>query len=101
MCEQGMDSLGLVADARFPAVDFAAFARAQGADAVRVDDAGDLDATLRRALRSDGPFVVDVLVDPAALAPSNARNRSLARQLAASGGGEVSFPAHAAARSSA
>jgi len=96
MCEQGMDSLGLVADARFPAVDFVAFARAQGADGVRVDAAGDLDAALRRALQADGPFVVDVLVDPGALAPANARNRGLARQLAARGVGEVSFPAHSA-----
>ena len=101
MCEQGMDMLGLVADARFPEVDFVAFARAQGADGVRVDDARDLDAALRRALRADGPFVVDVLVDPAVLAPSNSRNRGLARQLAASGVGEVSFPAHSTAPSSA
>ena len=50
MCEQGMDSLGLVADARFPAVDFVAFARAQGADGVRVDDVRELDAALGRAL---------------------------------------------------
>ena len=96
MCEQGMDVLGLVADARFPAVDFVAFARAQGADGVRVDAAGELDAALRSALRADGPFVVDVLVDPGALAPANARNRGLARELATSGGGEVSFPAHSA-----
>ena len=96
MCEQGMDSLGLVADARFPAVDFVAFARAQGADGVRVDDVRELDAALGRALRADGPFVVDVIVDPTALAPANARNRGLARQLAPSGVGEVSFPAHSA-----
>ena len=63
---------------------------------MRVDDARELDAALRRALRADGPFVVDVLVDPAALAPANARNRGLARQLATSGVGEVSFPAHSA-----
>jgi len=96
MCEQGMDSLGLVADARFPAVDFVAFARAQGGDGVRVDDARQLDAALFRALRADEPFVVDVLVDAAALAPANARNRGLARELARSGAGEVSFPAHSA-----
>src|SRR5213075_2325685 len=33
MCEQGMESLGLSADAEFPQVDFVAFARAQGARA--------------------------------------------------------------------
>jgi thiamine pyrophosphate-dependent acetolactate synthase large subunit-like protein len=101
MCEQGMEMLGLVADARFPAVDFVAFARAQGADGVCVDDPRELDAALRRALRADGPFVVDVLVDPTALAPANARNRGLARQLATSGVAEVSFPAHSTAPSSA
>src|SRR5204862_6495603 len=62
MCEQGMGMLGLVADARFPAVDFVAFAQAQGADGVRVGAAGDLDAALRQALRAERPFVVDVLV---------------------------------------
>ena len=101
MCEQGMDMLGLTADARFPEVDFVAFARAQGADGVRVADARDLDAVLRQALRADGPLVVDVLVDPTALAPANSRNRGLARQLAASGVGEVSFPAHSTTPSSA
>jgi acetolactate synthase-1/2/3 large subunit len=101
MCEQGMAMLGLTADARFPEVDFVAFARAQGADGVRVADPRDLDAALRQALRADGPFVVDVLVDPTALAPANSRNRGLARQLATSSGGEISFPAHSTAPSSA
>jgi len=100
MCEQGMDMLGLVADARFPEVDFVAFARAQGADGVRVGHADELDAALRRAMRADGPFVVDVLVDSAALAPANARNRVLASQLATHGAGEVSFPTHFASRPS-
>jgi len=100
MCEQGMGMLGLVADARFAEVDFVAFARAQGADGVRVGHADELDAALRRALRADGPFVVDVLIDTGALAPANARNRVLASQLASSGAGEVSFPAHSASRSS-
>jgi acetolactate synthase-1/2/3 large subunit len=100
MCEQGMGMLGLVADARFPEVDFVGFARAQGADGVRVGHADELDAALRRAMRANGPFVVDVLIDAAALAPANARNRVLASQLATSGAGEVSFPAHSASRSS-
>jgi acetolactate synthase-1/2/3 large subunit len=100
MCEQGMGILGLVADARFPEVDFVAFARAQGADGVRVGHVDELDAALRRALRVSGPFVVDVLIDTGALAPANARNRVLASQLASSGAGEVSFPAHSASRSS-
>ena len=43
MCAQGMEALGLSADAEIPQVDFAAFARAQGARATRVDHEVQLD----------------------------------------------------------
>lgn len=92
MCYQGMASLGLLADATFPAVDFAAFARAQGADGVRVLSEDDLDAALSAAMQSAGPFVVDVLIDREALAPAGARNRGLARQLSESSVADTSFP---------
>ena len=97
MCAQGMESLGLCADALFPAVDFVAFARAQGADGVRVNHEHELDAALQQAMRASGPFVVDVLVDAQARAPSAARNRSLARQLAGASPADISdicYPAH-------
>jgi thiamine pyrophosphate-dependent acetolactate synthase large subunit-like protein len=90
MCAQGMQTLGLHADADFPAVDFAAFARAQGARGLRVQGEDELDAALAQAMAADGPVVVDVLVDLQARAPAGSRNRGLARQLA--GAGEVSFP---------
>jgi thiamine pyrophosphate-dependent acetolactate synthase large subunit-like protein len=77
MCAQGMDTLGLSADAGIPQVDFAAFARAQGARATRVDHETQLDAALAKAMASNGPFVIDVRIDPARKAPASLRNASL------------------------
>ncbi len=90
MCCQGMETLGLRADALFPAVDFVAMARAQGGDGVRVQHEHELDGALWQAMHANGPFVVDVLIDELARAPSGARNRGLARQLAHTT--DVSFP---------
>ena len=77
MCEQGMETLGLSADAEIPQVDFVAFARAQGARATRVDHEVQLDAALAEAMAADGPFVVDVRIDPRRKAPASLRNASL------------------------
>jgi thiamine pyrophosphate-dependent acetolactate synthase large subunit-like protein len=82
MCAQGMDTLGLSADAEIPQVDFAAFARAQGARAARVDHEMQLDGALAEAMAADGPFVVDVRIDPRCQAPASLRNGSLADTLA-------------------
>ncbi len=81
MCAQGMDALGLSADAEIPQVDFAAFARAQGARATRVDHEVQLDAALAEAMAADGPFVVDVRIDPRCKAPASLRNAALAEKL--------------------
>jgi acetolactate synthase-1/2/3 large subunit len=78
MCAQGMQTLGLTADAAFPQVDFVAFARAQGACARRVDHETELDAALAEAMACDGPFVVDVHIDPCCAAPATQRNQALA-----------------------
>jgi thiamine pyrophosphate-dependent acetolactate synthase large subunit-like protein len=78
MCAQGMDTLGLSADAEIPQVDFAAFARAQGACATRVDHEVQLDAAFAEAMVADGPFVVDVRIDPRCKAPASLRNAALA-----------------------
>ena len=78
MCAQGMDTLGLSADAGIPQVDFAAFARAQGARATRVDHEAQLDAALAEAMTADGPFVIDVRIDPQCKAPASLRNAALA-----------------------
>ena len=80
MCAQGMDTLGLSADAGIPHVDFAAFARAQGAGAIRVDHEVQLDGALAEAMAADGPFVVDVRIDPRCKAPASLRNASLAQR---------------------
>jgi acetolactate synthase-1/2/3 large subunit len=81
MCAQGMEALGLSADADIPLVDFAAFARAQGAGAARVDDESQLDGALATAMAAEGPFVVDVRIDPRCKAPASERNASLAARL--------------------
>jgi acetolactate synthase-1/2/3 large subunit len=81
MCAQGMDALGLTADAEIPQVDFASFARAQGARATRVDHEGQLDSALAEAMAADGPFVVDVRIDPRCPAPASLRNAALAARL--------------------
>jgi thiamine pyrophosphate-dependent acetolactate synthase large subunit-like protein len=78
MCAQGMDTLGLSADAGIPQVDFAAFARAQGARATRVDHEVQLDAALAEAMTAEGPFVIDVRIDPSCKAPASLRNTALA-----------------------
>ena len=81
MCAQGMEALGLSADAEFPQVDFAAFARAQGARATRVDRETELDAALLDAMTAEGPFVLDVRIDPRSKAPASQRNAALAAKL--------------------
>jgi acetolactate synthase-1/2/3 large subunit len=90
MCAQGMDALGLSADAEIPQVDFVAFARAQGARATRVDHEAQLDAALAEAMAADGPFVVDVRIDSRSKAPASLRNAALAAKH--SPNGERTFP---------
>ncbi len=49
---------------RYPAVDFAAAAKALGCRAWRVDAGDPLEPALRLAFAGDGPALVDVIVDP-------------------------------------
>ena len=81
MCHQGMQALGMegLADAAFPAVDFAAMARAQGAHGVRVEREDELGAAIATGLDAAGPFVVDVMIDPDRRAPAQGRNAGLAK----------------------
>ena len=90
MCAQGMDALGLAADADIPRVDFAAFARAQGARAARVDQETQLDSALAEAMAADGPFLIDVHIDPTVQAPASRRNAALAGRPCS--GAERTFP---------
>ena len=93
MCEQGMATLGLSADARIPEVDFAMLARALGAEGLRVEREADLVPALERAMAASGPFVLDVRIDPTRRAPSQGRNRGLRAQIAAAAPRhQISFP---------
>jgi thiamine pyrophosphate-dependent acetolactate synthase large subunit-like protein len=94
MCEQGMAVLGLEADARIPPVDFAMFARALGAAGEIVDSEMNLERAIEAAITARSPFVLDIRIDPACLAPSMARNRGLRAQGIGkpSSGQDVSFP---------
>jgi acetolactate synthase-1/2/3 large subunit len=57
---------------RFAEVDHAAIARAACASGTRVTDAENLEAVLKRALVATTPTLIDVLVDPDAVAPVRA-----------------------------
>jgi acetolactate synthase-1/2/3 large subunit len=92
MCEQGMAVLGLHADAAIPQVDFAMLARALGAKGRSVESEADLDAGLVAAMTAEEPFVLDVRIDAARLAPSMGRNRGLRAQVATAGPDAISFP---------
>ena len=50
--------------------DFAALAKACGADGARVEKPGDLKDVMNHALRANKPYVIDVVVDREAMAPS-------------------------------
>ncbi|NUP53502.1 MAG: pyruvate dehydrogenase [Catenulispora sp.] len=52
----------------YPHSDFAAIARAAGAHGIRVEQPGQVREALREAFAHDGPALVDVVTDPAALA---------------------------------
>lgn len=79
MTEAGMQAQGFTPpETRFPRVDFAAMARAAGAEGATVRDEASLAEALRRALQARGPFVVDVHVDPGERAPFLGRVKALA-----------------------
>ena len=50
--------------------DFAALAKACGADGARVEKPGDLKDVMNHALSANKPYVIDVVVDREAMAPS-------------------------------
>lgn len=81
MCAQGMETLGLTADATIPAVDFACFAIAQGAMGLRVENEPQLESAIAAAITSPGPCVIDVWIDPDLRPPADNRNRGLKRQM--------------------
>lgn len=81
LIEHGMRSLGYVPEGtEIPRVDFVAIARAVGADGVRVSVEQELDAALKQAMEAQGPFVVDVLIDPGEPPPVGSRVERLREQ---------------------
>ena len=72
----GMQAANLGAhDADFPPTNFAAVARAKGAGAIRITRERDLGRALRAARNAPGPFLVDIVIDPAARPPLGGRAR--------------------------
>jgi acetolactate synthase-1/2/3 large subunit len=81
MIAQGMEAIGWVPfETDFPRADFVAIARAMGGDGVSVELESELDAALEQALAAKGPFVIDVIIDRAEMAPAIGRNKSLVQQ---------------------
>ena len=81
MIEQGMRALKWEPfETDIPRADFVQIARAVGADGVRVEREADLDQAIELAMAVDGPFVVDVWIDPNEAGLPNRRNASLAKQ---------------------
>jgi thiamine pyrophosphate-dependent acetolactate synthase large subunit-like protein len=65
--------------------DFVALARAIGAGGERVATEGDVAGAIDRAMRANGPWVLDVTIDPREAPPSGRRNKSLMEQGHATG----------------
>jgi acetolactate synthase-1/2/3 large subunit len=81
MCRDGHRALGLTdQEVDVPRADFAALAKAQGADGIAVDTEDQLDDALDRAMEAEGPFVVDVRIDASEPSPLLRRFESLIRQ---------------------
>ena len=81
MIEQGMRAQGLKPVETFiPPCDFVAIARGMGADGVRVEREEDVESSLEKAMQVEGPFVVDVIIDPTETAPFLRRIESLLEQ---------------------
>ena len=81
MIEQGMRALGLrPLETALPPTDFAALARALGADGVRVEREDQLDAALTPIPQLRRPLVVDVRIDANEPAPFLRRIESLISQ---------------------
>ncbi len=81
MCYQGMKTLGLQgADATLPETDFVKVARGMGAEGIRVSRESELQTALETAMKSEVPFVIDIVIDPNRQAPSKGRNQGLKAQ---------------------
>lgn len=74
MVEHGMrDSGYLPVETGLPRTRFVELARSMGADGILVESEERLASALRQAMQAEGPFVVDVVVDPDIAAPIGGR----------------------------
>lgn len=81
MIDHGMRALGMdPVETQIPICDFVMIARGMGADGIRVERESEVSEALAIAMNAEGPFVVDVLVDPRSVAPFHRRNQSLNQQ---------------------
>ena len=82
LTERGMQALELTPiETRMPRTNFALFAQSQGAQGRIVTQENDVANALEQALHADGPFVLDVRIDPDDVAPMLAtRIASLKKQ---------------------
>ncbi|MEH2260682.1 ScyA-related TPP-binding enzyme [Nostoc sp.] len=81
MCDQGLTLLNFKGvDAKITPTNFVEIAQAMGADGIRVEKESDIQVALEKAMAASSPFVVDVLIDPTHIPPSESRNQSLISQ---------------------
>jgi acetolactate synthase-1/2/3 large subunit len=81
MVDAGMRAQGFVpVETAIPQVDFSLVARGMGADGCVVTREEDVEAALRTAMSADGPYVVDVRVDPSVPGPWLKRIQNLILQ---------------------
>ena len=81
MCRDGHQALGLTTEqTAIPRVDFVAWSRAMGAGGAKIDSEDMVEEVLEQAMGADGPFVVDVHIDPTEASPLLRRFESLIQQ---------------------
>ncbi|MCH9682378.1 MAG: thiamine pyrophosphate-binding protein [Deltaproteobacteria bacterium] len=89
MVEHGMRSAGYEpVETAIPRTDFVEFARSMGADGVRVESEEALEDALQQAIDAEGPFVVDVVIDPDVGAPVGSRLNNLREEGVDNGGAD-------------
>ena len=81
MCKKGSMMQGFKGmDVEIPQVNFAEIARSMGADGMCVEKESDIQAVLEKAMASEQPFVIDVIIDSTQDAPIGNRIQSLISQ---------------------
>lgn len=81
MCRDGHQALGLTGEEiHFPQVDFVGLAESLGAQGALVTSEDQIEDALAQAMEAEGPFVVDVRIDPDEPSPLLKRFESLIKQ---------------------